>query len=372
MLNPSAQALAGPERRPGTSDAARSVVESMPAEVMVVLAALEHLSGERDHEQLPLTMMRILGDIGGARQVVLHLPVGGKQTPALIVEAGGEPLYADADEPCPVDPLLIESAAQQLADGLIGAGSVVLADTLVAHGLFGPKGLAGLVTMRFPDAASLRPWWISSFLKVYQNHVNLINDAECDTLTGLFNRKTLEERIDRVLAMQRAARENPLYGAGDRRFMRAGEHHWLAVIDIDHFKTVNDRFGHLYGDEVLILVSRLMLRGFRMEDRLFRFGGEEFVIVLSPCSSAGAAMVLDRFRTAIANYVFPQVGKVTISIGYTRIRIDDMPSIVVGRADQALYYAKRNGRNQVRNFEQLAASGDIQVAAAVESYAEVF
>jgi diguanylate cyclase (GGDEF)-like protein len=254
----------------------------------------------------------------------------------------------------------------------MAGGSLVLAETLVAHGLYGPTGLAGVVTMRYPDAAALRPWWISSFLKVYQNHVNLINDAECDTLTGLFNRKTFEERIARVLAMQRAARENPLYGASDRRVMRAGEHHWLAVVDIDHFKAVNDRFGHLHGDEVLILLSRLMTRGFRMEDRLFRFGGEEFVIVLSPCSSAGAALVLERFRTAIANYAFPQVGSVTISIGYTRIRIDDLPSIVVGRADQALYHAKRNGRNQVRNYEQLAASGEIPVAAAAASRAEAF
>ena len=370
MPVPPVKARAEPEDR--ACDATRSVAQSMPAEVMVVLAALEHLSGERDHEQLPLTMMRILGDISGAQQVVLHLPVGSKQTPAWIIESGGDPRYADADEPWPVDVSTLEAATLHLSDGRAHAGSLVLGEALVAHGLFGPKGLAGIVTMRYADAASLRPWWIGSFLKVYQNHLNLINDAECDTLTGLFNRKTFEERIDRVLAMQRAARENPSYGASDRRLMRTGEHHWLAVVDIDHFKSVNDRFGHLYGDEVLILVSRLMMRGFRMEDRLFRFGGEEFVIVLSPCSGAGAAMVLDRFRTAIANFAFPQVGKVTISIGYTRIRIDDMPSIVVGRADQALYYAKRNGRDQVRNFEQLAAAGEIQVAAAVESYAEIF
>ena len=338
----------------------------------MVLAALEHLSGERDHELLPITMLRILGDIGGAQQVVLHLPVGNDRPPAWIVEAGGEPRFADPDEAWPVEASLVQAAAERLRDGHASGASVVLDEALVAHGLFGPKGLAGVVTMRYASANSMRPWWIGSFLKVYQNHVNLINDAECDTLTGLFNRKTFEERIDRVLAMQRAARENPLFGPGDRRVMRAGEHHWLAVVDIDHFKSVNDRFGHLYGDEVLILVSRLMMRAFRMEDRLFRFGGEEFVIVLSPCSSTGAAMVLERFRAAIAHNAFPQVGKVTISIGYTRLRIDDMPSIVVGRADQALYYAKRNGRDQVRSFEQLAAAGEIAVAATVESFAAVF
>jgi diguanylate cyclase (GGDEF)-like protein len=156
---------------------------------------------------------------------------------------------------------------------------------------------------------------------------------------------------------------NPGFGTGERRAARPGEHHWIAVADIDHFKNINDRFGHLYGDEVLILLSRIMMRSFRMEDRLFRFGGEEFVIVLSPCSPSNAQMVLERFRTAIEKYDFPQVGRVTISMGYTRIRSDDLPPVAVGRGDEALYYAKRNGRNRVCSYEQLAEAGDVKSTA---------
>jgi hypothetical protein len=83
---------------------------------------------------------------------------------------------------------------------------------IVAHALIDARGLAGVVTLRYADASSSRPWWIGTF-KVYQNHINLINDAECDTLTGLFNRKTFDARIHRVLAMQREACENPVYAA---------------------------------------------------------------------------------------------------------------------------------------------------------------
>jgi diguanylate cyclase (GGDEF)-like protein len=115
-----------------------------------------------------------------------------------------------------------------------------------------------------------------------------------------------------------------------------------------------------------------MMRAFRMEDRLFRFGGEEFVIVLSPCAAAGAAMVLERFRSAIENFDFPQVGRVTVSLGYTRVRLDDMPSVAVGRADEALYYAKRNGRNRVCSYEVLAAAGEVNVPAALESEVTLF
>lgn len=339
---------------------------------MVLLGALEHLTSERDHERLQATMMRILIDLSAARQAVLHSMVEDEFVPVLVAEHGGELRQADPDVAWPVDPQAVKDTVRRFTGDPETPDSVLAGDALVAHALRGPKGLAGIVTLRYCDAEALRPWWISSFLKTYQNHVNLINDAECDTLTGLFNRKTFENRINRLLAMQREAQVSPQVDTGNRRAIRPGEHNWLAVVDIDHFKSVNDRFGHVYGDEVLILLARLMMRGFRMEDRLFRFGGEEFVIVLSPCAAAGAALVLERFRSSIEKYDFPQVGRVTASVGYTRIRLDDMPSVTVGRADEALYYAKRNGRNRVCSHEHLTAAGDIRTAAAVESKVTLF
>ena len=133
--------------------------------------------------------------------------------------------------------------------------------------------------------------------------------------------------------------------------------HWLAIIDIDHFKRINDRFGHLYGDEVLILLARNMKRLFRQRDKLFRFGGEEFVIVLDRTAEASAEIVLDRFRETIEKTHFPQVGKVTVNIGFVRLDKVDVSSAIIGRADQALYYAKQNGRNRVCFYEKLVAQG---------------
>lgn len=339
---------------------------------LIVLGAIEHLSVERDRDRMQVTMMRILADLCGAEEITLHSRVEEQIRPVLVVGHAGEPRLVDPDRPWPVAEEALLGAIGALSATTPITDSVMVDARIVAHSLVDARGLAGMVTLRYANAASRRPWWISTFLKVYQNHVNLINDAECDTLTGLFNRKTFEARINRVLAMQREAHDNPGAFDAERRAARPGEHHWLAVVDIDHFKNINDRFGHLYGDEVLILLARLMMRGFRMEDRLFRFGGEEFVIVLSPCASAGAAAVLERFRTSIERYEFPQVGRVTASIGYTRIRLEDMPSVAVGRADEALYFAKRNGRNRVCSFEALAAAGDPQEAAALEGEVTLF
>ena len=142
-------------------------------------------------------------------------------------------------------------------------------------------------------------------------------------------------------------------------------------IDIDRFKSINDSYGHLFGDEVLLLVSQLMKRCFRGADQLFRFGGEEFVVLLDRASDAGAQIVLERLRATIEEYPFPQVGHVTISVGYTQVARHDVSTTCVERADAALYYAKSHGRNNVRNCEALVASGDI-AAKSKDSDVELF
>jgi Diguanylate cyclase, GGDEF domain len=91
---------------------------------------------------------------------------------------------------------------------------------------------------------------------------------------------------------------------------------WLGLVDIDKFKCINDNYGHLFGDEVLLLVSQLMKKSFRGTDQLFRFGGEEFVIVLDHATTEGVEVAFDRLRETIAAFEFPQVGRVTISLGY--------------------------------------------------------
>src|SRR5581483_2486671 len=195
---------------------------------------------------------------------------------------------------------------------------------------------------------------VQGILGIVKNHLALLDYGELDTLTGLLNRKTFESHFHKLC--QRLVRdgEDPHTGPSapdgtERRSATQGrDPSWLALIDIDHFKSINDGYGHLFGDEVLLLVSRLMRRSLRGADHLFRFGGEEFVVVLDRASESGVQIVFERLRAAVEQHKFPQVGRVTISIGYTRINPRDISTTCVERADGALYYAKSHGRNNVR------------------------
>ena len=194
--------------------------------------------------------------------------------------------------------------------------------------------------------------------RIYGNQIRLLDYSELDTLTRLLNRKTFDETFDRLLALPSA---DEAAQANDERRHHAdsGEPAWLCVIDIDHFKRINDSFGHLFGDEVLLRMGELMRKTFRGGDRLFRFGGEEFVVILNAADEPLAAASFNRFRLSVERHEFPQVGKVTCSVGFTRVTDRDVPTDVVGRADEALYYAKENGRNQVWCYERLVAEGAV-------------
>jgi diguanylate cyclase (GGDEF)-like protein len=131
-------------------------------------------------------------------------------------------------------------------------------------------------------------------------------------------------------------------------------------MDLDRFKKINDTFGHLHGDEVLMLFSGLMKQSFRATDLLVRYGGEEFVVVLNDTTMANCEMVLDRFREKVAEHWFPEIGHVTVSIGAARIERKRLPAEVLDQADKALYYAKRSGRNRVCIYEKLGKQGLIK------------
>ncbi len=206
---------------------------------------------------------------------------------------------------------------------------------------------------------------IEGILSVYRNYQSLIDYSERDSLTGLLNRKTFDEKFSRILSTPTAPSEEEAREAEeqDEKDERRSEpritEQWLAVVDIDHFKRVNDSFGHLYGDEVLILIANLLRSSFRSHDRIFRFGGEEFVILLRSSTLENALRIFERFRTNVEQYEFPQVGRVTVSLGFTSIKGHETPVVILGHADQALYYAKTNGRNQVCHYDELVKSGKL-------------
>jgi diguanylate cyclase (GGDEF)-like protein len=212
---------------------------------------------------------------------------------------------------------------------------------------------------------------INGVCRLYGNYLSLLYYSQIDTLTKLLNRKTFDESLHSMLTAVPTESPTPAFST-ERRSEVQEPANWLAVMDIDHFKRVNDGFGHLFGDEVLILVADLLRKTFRRKDKLFRFGGEEFVVLLRDTDERNVLLILDRFRDSIEQHVFPQLGNVTISIGVTRVRPVDTPPALLGRADEALYYAKNNGRNQVQFFDTLETEGKIVHSHVVHTNIDLF
>ncbi len=225
-------------------------------------------------------------------------------------------------------------------------------------------GVIELVLRQPLDPAALNV--LGRLLSVYRNMHGMLDYSECDALTGLLNRKSFDDAFFKVLRDEtlraqdaRAAGELP-EALTERRQPTPTVGYWLAMVDVDHFKQVNDVHGHSIGDEVLLLVARLLKTTLRSLDRVFRFGGEEFVVLLRCPDEAGAMSALERFRANMEQYAFPQVGCITVSVGLTALRAGDSPSVTCERADQAVYFAKGHGRNQVCSYEQLVERGLLQ------------
>ncbi len=183
-------------------------------------------------------------------------------------------------------------------------------------------------------------------LQAHNNCSQHLTKTNTDPLTGLQNRQSLSKRLDHLLHKKRRETDPATDQAA-----------CICMFDIDFFKRVNDDFGHLYGDEVLLLFSGLMKKTFRESDSLFRYGGEEFIVLLNHCTPDLALNVLERFRKAVENYDFPQVGHITVSCGFVPMQVGVPANILVDRADNALYYAKEHGRNRVENYNFLLEQG---------------
>lgn len=201
---------------------------------------------------------------------------------------------------------------------------------------------------------------IGGILQLYYNFMSLLQESQHDRLTGLLNRETFIDAINKIITSGSKETSEELYPQSRRRIYSEDVYtYWLGLVDIDHFKHINDQYGHLYGDEVLVILSHIMQATFRKGDKLFRYGGEEFIVVLKVPNKEGAATALERFRRTVQAYEFPHPEQVTVSIGYVKISGNEFPLTVVSRADQALYYAKEHGRNRLDCYEDLAAQGKL-------------
>lgn len=216
----------------------------------------------------------------------------------------------------------------------------------------------GVVEMRSAQPLnSLDTGAATRLISMYANILEMLDYSECDALTGLWNRKSFDDLFYKAISPiedQGDATPTPLV---EKRTPSSNAKFWLAMVDIDHFKLVNDNFGHLIGDEVLLLVAQLLKGSFRAHDRVYRFGGEEFIVVLRCDNHDAAAAALERFRSHMEAHNFPQAGRITASVGFTEIVATDSPNVACERADKAVYYAKRNGRNQVCSETDLVQRG---------------
>ncbi len=156
--------------------------------------------------------------------------------------------------------------------------------------------------------------------------------AQLDALTGLANRSSFEEKmIDEFERIERYQTQ---------AFS-------IIFFDIDHFKSINDTYGHLIGDHVLKSISTQCKSLLRTNDMLARWGGEEFVVILPMIDAEGAQIVAQKMRKYIEAYIFEQVGNITCSFGVSQYQLGDTPTALLHRCDNAMYEAKKAGRNRV-------------------------
>lgn len=324
--------------------------------MLQLLQRIENISSCRDREVLGLAIIAALHDLFHPNSLTFYRSVrqdNQRFLEKLAEHDGVRATYYGNEKHLSLlsleeEPVVLEAWQQpgvvrrQTPSGDVFVFPLLVGDSSMPYGFF---------VLRFeqPPPPDI-PESAQRFLQFYANYLGLLDYSELDSLTGLLNRKTFDEIFDKLLAK---LPPDQVSENSDRREEAKDTSNWLAVIDIDHFKRVNDTFGHLFGDEVLLRLGNLMRATFRKHDYLFRFGGEEFIVVLRTNSPQSAEQAMERFRHAVETHEFPQVGRVTISAGYCRVNSSQAPTEVVGQADQALYYAKENGRNRVCCYQTL-------------------
>jgi diguanylate cyclase len=183
-------------------------------------------------------------------------------------------------------------------------------------------------------SSSLKASLYQSGLKLKEAYKRIEELAELDELTGSFNRRCIMRMLDEEIA----------------RSARSGSSCSIALIDLDHFKRVNDNYGHPTGDEVLRTFAITMFANIRSVDRFGRYGGEEFLLVLPDMPYEGAMQAMDRLRAIVADLdwsAFSPGLKVTLSAGVATLKPDETTDSFLARADSALYTAKAQGRNRI-------------------------
>ena len=165
----------------------------------------------------------------------------------------------------------------------------------------------------------------------------LVELSNTDKLTGIRNRRFFQEKLEEQIDLYR----------------REGISFSLLIIDIDHFKQVNDTYGHQVGDVVLVKLAGLLADGVRPEDVVARFGGEEFTILLPGTGADKSKEMAEQLNRTVAQAAWEETGGLTVSIGAATFSEQDTEASILVNADRALYASKRNGRNRTTHFNEL-------------------
>lgn len=195
---------------------------------------------------------------------------------------------------------------------------------------------------------------------IYRNMYTLLAYSDRDALTGLLNRKSLDDAfysavLEELDGVQDAAKDAA--APGKERRHRVPPNYWLGTIVIDNFGLLSDKHGHLIMEEVTLLVARLMNNTFRTHDRLYRFGGDQFAVLFHCPDEALAFGAFERMRMNVEKFNFPQVGRVTVSSGFSRVLADDSPSTSLERSEQAVDFVQKNGGDKVCSHLDLVRRG---------------
>ncbi len=197
---------------------------------------------------------------------------------------------------------------------------------------YGERWLRGESTpRRTPDGGTVWHGYISDISEIKKLEFQLREQATIDPLTGAFNRRHLESYWKREMA----------------RYRRQEEAFSMILLDIDHFKTVNDAHGHDVGDEVLVSLGRLLRSEVRSTDVVYRLGGEEFLVLCENTELDGARRLAELLRDQLRQRAMPFPGRVTASFGVVEVELDEPMAQAFKRLDELLYLAKANGRDQV-------------------------
>ncbi len=335
-----------------------------------LLDSLAEITRYQDREILERSLIETLSEIVVSEEYRLYRVYQPPPNLELIISAYKSAARDVASE-TQTDHKLTDSLMQAISEAIENRDIVTLDSDEHNHqcNIFpvsGKNGTISAVLVQFADKVRFDEQRIVfGLLRIYSNYLQLLDDNLRDKLTGLLNRETLNKEILQIL-MEKSHRRKT---ANNRRTRRASDEteHWLGVIDVDHFKAINDKLGHLFGDEVLILMAGFMTEVFRDDDLIFRYGGEEFVVLIKVLNKDNAFSVFERLRTTIAEHSFPQVGELNVSIGIVEVDAQSESSEVISCADKALYYAKDHGRNMTCIYEDLIRDGSLSADQEIES-----